>query len=329
MIARRAVWTDERVRPLLARFVSAADEVWHLQHVEGAEGELFRKVAEQGHYAGRTVPTDTRQGIYATTADGALLASVNTNDPERMRAMLTKALAAFDALPAGERSGAASEAPAPRRWERLFPADGLVLRTAVRDVGRERRAEEGDDWRSRAWNRDFAWFRADEARSFLPAAPKAGDRHEVPAELVQRLARLHLVDVARGQSEPYALEHVREARLVAEVLAVEEGLVRVRLEGRARTLQEGSWRTRGLDQGPSTPQARGFDATLLGRATYDLGRRRFTAFELVAVGLRRGATRYNGRDDDLGPAPMGVALVLASDAPADRVAPASIWAYGW
>src|SRR3712207_7010239 len=57
-----------------------------------------------------------------------------------------------------------------------------------------------------------SWFRKDEARSMLPAAPHKGQTHEVPRELVERLARLHLVDNVRAQTEPFdrSEEHTSE-----------------------------------------------------------------------------------------------------------------------
>ena len=81
MIARQSVWTDPEVKELTAKFIPAADEVGRLQSGKDAECRLFQKIAEQGHYAGRTRPSRTRQGTYATTADGTFLASWNKNDP--------------------------------------------------------------------------------------------------------------------------------------------------------------------------------------------------------------------------------------------------------
>ena len=59
----------------MQRFVPAADEVWHLQNRKDAECRLFQAIAEQGHYAGRSRPSTTRQGIYACTPSGRFLAS--------------------------------------------------------------------------------------------------------------------------------------------------------------------------------------------------------------------------------------------------------------
>jgi hypothetical protein len=69
---------------------------------------------------------------------------------------------------------------------------------------------------------------------------------------------------------------------------------------------------------------------LLGTATFDLKKERFLSFELVAVGTRWGATQFNVRSDDLGPAGMGFYFTLAGDSPAERVAPAHFFqVYRW
>jgi hypothetical protein len=61
----------------------------------------------------------------------------------------------------------------------------------------------------------------------------------------------------------------------------------------------------------------GYDAKLLGRAAWDAKAGRFASFDLVSVGTRKGAVHHSGRGPwggtppDRGPAPMGVACVLA------------------
>lgn len=343
MIARRAVWTDARVRALLARFVPCADEVGFLQRVASAEGELFRRVAEQGHYAGRRVPTDTRQGLYATTADGRLLASINANDPGRVARMLEQAWAAWEALPAEARA----PAPAPasdvasgrRRPEQRYPVGGLVLRVTSRDLPRAPVAPTAGgaappgDWRAAAWNLDYAWLRAEEAAHLVPTPPEVGATLAWPAPLTDRLLRVHLVDNVRGQTYPVKADQVERARLTTTVTGLgsgeHQGQVLLRLEGEVRWVARGTWPTGGLGGG-AVPSERGLEARLLGTARFDPTSGRFTAFEAVAVGSRWGATQYNGRADDPGPAPIGYLIELAGDGPEERVAPASLWEYrGW
>lgn len=329
MIARRSVWSDPRVQSFLVRFVAAADEVHRLQNGKDTECRHFQRVAEQGHYAGRTYPTDTRQGIYACAPSGVLLASINSNDPEKVAGMLQAALAKWQALPPGDRLLAAKPSAdgSRNRWLERYPADGLVLRVNSRDLPRDKVTE---DWRARAWNQDFAWFTRNEARQFLPSTTAPGSRQTLPDPLTHRIARCHLLDNVRGQTTEFPEESIQQAGLTSEILRNDGGLISLRLRGSAHLVQKGTWPVGGFeDMHHPSAQERGFDAKLLGMATYDLKQECFTVFELVALGSRWGGTQYNGRQDDLAPMPMGVAFTLAGDTPSQRVVPAAIWSYGW
>ncbi len=304
-----------------------ADEVWWLQNRQGPECEFFQAVADLGHY-GRNPKGTTRQGIYAAAPSGEFLASINTNDADAMADMLTRALEKWKSLSKEKRL---REKPLDEkgrtRLEASCPAAGLVLRQYSRDLPREK-PQKG--WTAKAWNTDTAWFTAEEARSMLPAEPKAGDKHAVPEALVRRLARCQLLDNVRGQTSDYPDRCVSKAGLDVEVVSVEGDLVTVKLTGATVTLQNGKWPIGGNDDADkSTEQERGYQATLLGKATYDLKKKRFTSFELVAAGMRTGGTQYNVRANDLGAAPLGFVFQLATDSPSDRVAPAFVWAYGW
>lgn len=316
---------------LASRFVPVADEVFRLQNGNDAECVLFQKFAEQGHYGGR--PGTTRQGTYAATPSGVLLASLNSNDPLRVADMLQRALAKWETLPRAERlllEDPKNQTATLQRPEQYYPQDGLVLHVNTRDLPRDT-ATQASDWRGNAWNQDYAWFKKDEARQFVPESPKLGDKMEVPSSLVRRIVRCHLVDNVRGQTWPWDDNHVQAARLQVEVTGVEGSIVSVRLEGEVKTYAEGTWSVRGFrDQRTPTTQKRGFDARLLGKATFDLSKERFTAFELLALGTRFGGTQFNVRGDDLEAAPMGALFTLAGNTHAERVAPAHFGrAYGW
>jgi hypothetical protein len=309
------------VRELAAQFIPVADEVYRLQTGTDAECRLFQKFAEQGHYGGR--PGTTRQGTYAATPSGELLASVNSNDPERIADLLRDALARWQKLGRDDRllpNDPKSQASALRRAERAYPEGGLVLHVYSRDLPR---ADVAPGWRGKAWNQDYAWFQSPEAKQFLPPELRVGQKHELPAPLIRRLARAHLVDNVRGQTMPYDEKHIEKARLTTEVTAVNGDLVSLRLEGETRAAAEGTWSVSGQrGRRNITPQKRGFETRLLGQATYDVKQERFRSFELVAVGTRWGGTQFNVRRDDLAPAPMGVLFTLAGANPWERVAPA-------
>ena len=333
MITRRSVWSQPEVQKLLAQFVPAADEVWGLQNRDDPASLLFQKVAEQGHYAGRTKPTNTRQGIYATAPSGRLLASVNTRSAERVSQMLERALAAWDALPESDRYLADPELESVlSAWgaERLYPEGGLALQIFARDLPRDKTI---GDWRDAAWNRDFVWFRRDEMLTFVPGgrdgdAPEVGDRTDVPETLVSRLASLHLVDFVRGQVTLFADSNVEIASMVSSVIGVDGQHVRLQLEGRSRAVHHGAWPVAGYeDMHNPKEQERGVQTQLLGYATFDLASKRFTDFQLLSIGTRWGGTQYNGRSGDLEPGPIGFLFVPAD--PDLRVPPSSVWRYGW
>jgi len=302
------------VLELAARFVPAADEVYGMQNLKtGTDPEcrLFQKFAERGHYRR---PGATRQGTYCVSPSGVLLGSINSNDPKRIANLLEQALAKWATLTREERllpTDPREQLADINRPERHYPEGGLVLHVTSRDLPREKAKENpaGAGWRELAWNQDFAWFTRAEARQFVPAEAKAGQRRDLPVALTHRIACVHLVDNVRGQTSPFEESQVKQARLSAEVTAVDGDVVSLRLEGQTRTEVGG-------------PREHGLEMRLLGRATFDRARGRFRTFELVAVGTRWGGTRLNGRRGDAGAAPIGIVFTLAGDGPCERVAPA-------
>jgi len=311
----------------LAFFIPAADEVARLQRADDLEGKLFRKVAEKGHYAGRVQPTNTRQGTYALTPSGEFLGSLNHNDPKRVADMLRKAKAAWDQMdPALRRLPESQLRPenAPQRFERFYPADGLVLRMTTRDLPRTKTSS---DWRGQAFNIDFCWFRRAEMLSMVPE-PQAGATAYVSDEVARRWVRLHIIDIVRGQSPVWEPNQVERALFEFKTEDVRGDLQTIRVTGSIRAGDQGQWSIDGFrDMNRPTPQSRGLRLQVMGRAVWSRSKQVFQSFELVLAGERWGATQYNGRSDDPGPAPIG--FVFEKARPQERVAPANWWGYGW
>jgi hypothetical protein len=304
-----------------ANFIPVADQVDRLQSGSDADCLLFQKFANIGH---SREPGGTRQGVYVATPAGKLLASVNSSDPREVEEVIRKGLKRWEELPPGQRTLAENLDPKKaeqwQRRERMYPQDGLVLRVVCRDLPRQGAGEVPKQWRD-AWNIDYAWFRKEEARSFVPVEFQPGATRAVPRELVERLARLHLVDSVRAQTEPFDKLDVARAEITAAVVEVADAGRRVslRLDGATRTSHEVA----------NKEENRGYDAKLMGRAVYDTKLERFTSFELLAVGSRWGATTCNMRVSDRGPAPMAVILTVAGDSPAERLPPGFLGWYGW
>lgn len=329
MASRALAFSDPEVIALAtSAFVPVALDCSVLQSQQDAEGDFFRLVAEQGHYGGRVVPTSTRQGQYACTADGMLLASINTRDAANMLAMMRSALDRWPSR-AGRRGDDGGDGPGAVPERRGPPEGGLVLRVFTRDLPRAPAAGRdaapggaaGPDWRSRAVNHDHLWFTADEAALLVPDPALPGAARGAADGLARRVARFHMIDIVRGETPMWRPAEVGRAELRSTVEAVGAEGVRLRLDGSFRCAAQGTWAVRPF--GPRLEGlSRGFEARLLGRATWDPAARRFTAFEAVAAGVRWGGSEHNLRWDDLEPAPMAVLFELADgSAPGDAIAP--------
>ena len=287
----------------------ATDEVWRLQRTKDPDCVLFRRMVRGHDQPSRT----TMQGFYVFSPGGARLGARNSRNPDAIARMLGQALQRWEELPAAQRKLPKGTRITPNhRWENNYPEAGLVLMGTVRDVPRS-----ADPKRRRRspFNRNPVWFSRAEARQWLPQEPTVGARHPLPGMLVERLARLHLVDTVGGQSLPFSRAQVAGSKISAEVVARDGDVVILRIRG--RTQAEAS----GQSRWPREMRTR-----LVGRARYDLGKERFVQFDLVALGVRTGRTEFNGRRRNPGPSRVGFLFRLA---PAGwRVPPGFVRHYG-
>ncbi|MGH2561429.1 MAG: hypothetical protein ACRDJH_20380 [Thermomicrobiales bacterium] len=318
MAGRASVFSQSAIIRLASEhFVPVAENSSALERQQDDKGEFFRHVAEQGHYGGRTYPTRTRQGSYAFSADGRFLGAINSRDPEAKAGMMRTALARWS-----DGDGGAAPSPVQLADSEVesdgYPDDGLILMVAARDLPRAVDTRP-DDWRRVAWNLDYAWFTRDEATALVPARVEVVGRRAAPASVCRRLGRFHLRDFVRGEPFAWPVAAIRHAELWSEVAAVDGAEIRLRLRGAIRLEHEAHWIR--PEDGEERRYPSGYDAALNGEATWDTERGAFTTFDLLAAGPRWGANQYNNRDDDLGPAPLGIAVQLAGNTPADRTAP--------
>lgn len=319
MAGRASVFSHPEIIRLLGEsFVPVADNCGYTQTQQDAKGEFFRLVAEQGHYGGRTKPTATRQGLYTCTVAGELLASINTRDADQVLGMLKTGLDKWGQRPVSSSPPdiPATYQPDPRlNWS--YPEGGLVLKVTVRDLPRE--SGEPDPRN----NIDFAWFTRDEARSLIPASPLPGRSYPVPPFFAKRIARCHFIDTVRGQSPRWREEDIQNVDLTFTVEKVAPGQVHFRLEGQVKNEAPPTFDVNPFN-GQAVDKPRGMDLKLLGYLRFNLEQETFDAFDAVAAGPRWGATTYNARFEDMGPAPIGFALEIASGDPIERIPPAAI-----
>jgi len=345
------------LQELSAQFVPTADQIEGtgrrgcLENAADLESRLVQKIKKQCNNLA------SHQGVFVATPTGLFLAGghATMHDPRKVEAAMREGLEKWNKLSPKERSlpkedldkalAALAEADRTSR----YPRDGLALSVVCRDLPRKAWPElnfaKGAE---RRFNQDYAWFRKSEARTFVPEQPIKGAKQQIPRDLVERLARFHLIDTAWGTTSPFPQKVVERADLTGEVIAVRGHLVSLSYKGRTRAVQqEPRWtgkrywgqdgpRSREVDAklkalGIPEPQTRGIDAALEGQAIFDLKAEKFASFELLVLAQRWGGNEGNGRIQslDYGPFPLGFFLKLASDSAAEQVAPVFLRSYGW
>ena len=110
--------------------------------------------------------------------------------------------------------------------------------------------------------------------------------------------------------------------MTATIVDVTGKVVSLRFDGRVHTAQDDARSTGRLRRKPE----RGYDAKLLGYARFDLAKKRFLSFDLVAFGTNRGGGARASFED---PVQMGVVLELAAEGPAYQVEPHHLSEYDW
>jgi hypothetical protein len=300
-------------------FVPVTCDDWYQRRRQDAEGEFFRKVADQGPRKGQG--GSTRQGIYVLTADGELLSYKNAGQlADVTREELQRALGKFHRLPEHRRAPGAVEVGDPGkpdpRYTRTPPEGGLVVRVHARILDR---TEDGELCKGacktlggdRA-SRDFLWLTRDEVRAFAPAKAEPGFTYEVPRAVRDRILRFHLVDNTRGEPNFWERTDVRRSRMTLTVTGASPAGVELRLDGDALLA---------TDADPEKAR-RGYEVALRGHLRYLPDRQTFDRFDVAALGEHWGEGTYT-RGARPGRTLFGVAFgpVASGDDPTDRVPP--------
>ncbi|MCW5937112.1 MAG: hypothetical protein KIT11_07395 [Fimbriimonadaceae bacterium] len=275
----------------------------NLARVQNDPAHLFFKKFGESMPKGDWNHPGTKQGVYmigpnAEYLEGRFAAS---SDPADMQARLRRALARWEKL-REEKGYAGKPVPAVKTTMPPEVEGGFVLRVNMRDLPRgdgddsgarhEDRDRSGDPWigfTQWAWNEKWIGL-----ETGYPFVPEGSEVEVVDEAVVGRIWREMLVDNVRGQAPEWRPQDVKKAVLTKGRIAEADGTVTIEFRGEAM-MNDGS---------------RGYEATVYGQGTWSKDAWEFTSFDLVAVGMRKGASRFNQRENDLGPAPMGVTLSL-------------------
>lgn len=304
------------------------DEVWRLQggrssaawRTKGGDDPeciTFQDLASKGHYG----PGDgSKQGIHVCTPSGEFLASINSNRPGQVVAMLQRGLEKWWALEPAARAKKPTQFRPSHRFEWGFPQGGMALRSTVRHLRSDGRPAGKPE---RDYNYDYPWFSKAEARQWLAGKLAVGTSHNLPKRLFDRLARLYLVDSVRGETRSTG---TIRGPIRTRIRSIQGDVVTIEIQGHSQGTNTRSRRRGGL------PAPLNIQAELFGRARFDNVQGRFLEFELVGKGLRQRMPSSRRRRGSPGSAADGLRgigwfFTLATGAGA-RTSPTKIGQYG-
>ncbi|RZP30668.1 hypothetical protein EVA23_02420 [bacterium] len=279
-------------------------------------------MANEGHYQR---VGGTRQGIYVCSPNGILLNSINSLNPDDVLKMIEDGLEMWNSLPVSDRNIPSNSIPEARhRWENSYPENGMVLNLSKIDLFTDPPIQSE---RSERWNRDYVWFDNQETRLWLPENPNIGDIYNLPEILLNRLFCFHLVDNTRGQTLPFAPQEIKESKIEIEIQDIRNSLIEIKITGNSMAVSKGPWLLGENDWTPSYELDHGMSTNLLGYASYNVELNKFTKFEMVSIGKRKGKTQNNGRKNSPDSGYIGFYFTLAKDRRSERIAPAFVDVY--
>ena len=222
---------------------------------------------------------------------------------KHLQESMKSALAKFQTMPKAK--GPTGALTADARFDRQPPAGGMVAEVFCKILLENDALSKAVKIRpsNAGVGRDRFWITAEETHAMSPSQAVVGRSFPVPSSVVMRLARFHLVDNTRGQSNPWAAKDLIHRQAELEVVRVQNNEVTLHLTGSIRLA------------GRNKSGPRQYDAHLRGLAIWDTDKKAFTRWDAVAVGDALGegtfdAVRQGLRWSPDGSYPLGIAIRL-------------------
>lgn len=257
-----------------------------MRAAKDAEGQFCRQITGRNENNETQGPAYDAIETHLATASGKHLGLIGVHgnfDRKRFEVLLAK----WNELPEAERKPGAvqvePEGPRDPAWAGEDPPAGhLALKVFVKnlkpdangELSRDKyifpttRAERTDAYRDSLWLTEAEW------KSLVPKEPRKGDILPVPATMRERIFRFGLMERYRAMNYPWSREEIRSGDVTVTVEETTGPQLRLRLDGQAVIASE-------LDIEKAD---KGYKGTLLGYLDYDLQKKTFTRFDLLALG---------------------------------------------
>jgi len=259
-----------------------------------ASTKLFKTYVANAPHGTFPAQTSTYQGLYCLLPDGTYLSGKFARQTNEVaRKTLTEGLDFWKKI---SDQYSATRKDVPTNKLAIYGGEeirkgGLKLQVTYRDLPRGEIKRPGNAQFPNPYNLGWHDFTPAEARSFLS---DGREKVALPDQIFRKLARTHLKDAVRGQMNNWKNDAIKSGQLFTQLHSTKGDTKTYQLSGSAEMKADH------LTFSPS------FHGTL----TYNTATKEFTDFRLIAAGQRSGKAGANGRETDLGPAPMAIALTL-------------------
>ena len=244
------------------------------------------------------------QGMYIVGADGTSYGYTNDHDPSNIHKALDAAFKKFKTHPPQKVTISEADIRAP--YAVTPPPTATVARVFTR-ISPLPKACIG---LNSGVGRDYLWIYPEEAKAMLALADEPTKPFKLPASLVLRIVRYHLVDNVRGSPDMWAVKELKEYPFTARVSGRTKETVEVLFSGKFKLHHEGT-------------NARGYEGSLEGQLTLQVAQGTVSRFRALATGKAWGDGTYNPHSPQ-GHYPLVVAMMEASDPVARLIPPEAV-----
>jgi hypothetical protein len=298
-----------------------------------AQGDFFRQINKVPFPETNKMPyfTGASGRIHGMTAGGKFLCAHSPGAICR-DCDAKAALQSWNNLPERERKPGAvqvGDAGKPDANVPTPPPRALILQVFesrltgdLKGELRRREKHETFSWGEYEPGRDQIWLSESEWKALVPAVFKKGERYPLAAGVAGRMVA-RMTDWSEANGASWQKHHLRGQDLTLTVEDVSATTVRLRLEGSVRLAHDAPEKAvhyhkalRPLHHEDPKAFAR-FDGRVLGYLSYDLKKKAFTRFDVVALGEYVGPLLNPYRNEDrqnfylIKPCPLGVSFEIA------------------
>ena len=320
MAGRALAFSDARVVELIkTHFVPVAADDWYQRRRKDQTGRYFRYIV--GQVRPQPNLNASLQGLYIFTATGELLGHRNSAKHANFtQRVIQKSLARWKRLaPTHTRPNAIVIPDLPSSvLNHPYAPEPSANATILRVVSRALDYDQNDQLI--AWQHDnpargahpaydHVWLLPEEINSILERA-SSRDSFDIPASVVARLARFHLVDNTRGEPNHWKPEDLHHVTLVAQRRIRDANKVRLELNGKF-SMQD-------------SENHSGYTGAWQGTLEIDRSGPKVTHFDLFALGEHWGEGRWTPGARP-GRTPLAIAIRLADgNGLGDKVPPQAL-----